>query len=96
MEKIKNVRTSAKEKLVDDLVKKQAFDDKAWESELEVDPKSTPTSIRLSTRTIQRAKFFAHVHRQRGYQSWLKSIIEERINSEYDLYKRLKKQVEHR
>ena len=95
MVKIKNIKTSAKDKEIDNLVKKQALDESAWESQMEIDPKSKPTSIRLSTRTIQRAKFFARVHRQRGYQSWLKSIIEDRINTEYELYKRLKKQTGH-
>ncbi|RPH47413.1 MAG: hypothetical protein EHM85_19890 [Desulfobacteraceae bacterium] len=96
METIKRTRTSAKEKAIDDIVKKQANDDEAWESESEINPKLKPTSIRLSTRTIQRAKFFARVHRQRGYQSWLKGIIEERINTEYEIFKRIKKQTEHR
>ena len=96
MEKIKNIKTSAKEQAIDELVKKQANDDEAWENGLEINPKSKPTSIRLNTRTIQRAKFFARVHRQRGYQSWLKNIIEERISTEYEMYKRLKRQTEHR
>ena len=96
MEKIKNIKTSVKEQAIDELVKKQTDDDEAWENGLEINPKSKPTSIRLNTRTIQRAKFFARVHRQRGYQSWLKIIIEERISTEYEMYKRLKRQTEHR
>jgi len=91
---IKNVTTTVKEKKIDKIVKEQAFDDDAWELDLKIEEKSVPTSIRLSSRTIKRAKFFAGVYHQRGYQSWLKRVIEDRINSEYEIYKRLKKNTE--
>jgi len=65
---IKNIKTTAHEKKIDKIVKEQSFDDNAWENEMEIKPKSKPTSIRLSTRTISRAKFFAHIHQQRGYE----------------------------
>lgn len=96
MVKIKTIKTTSKEQAIDELVIDQASEDAAWEKELDIKPKSKPTSIRLNTRTIQRAKFFARVHRQRGYQSWLKNIIEERINTEYELYQRLKRQTQSR
>jgi hypothetical protein len=96
MKKVKNVKTSARERKIDKMVESQAFDDSAWEDGVTISPKSKPTSIRLSPRTIQQAKFFARIHRQRGYQSWLKHIIEERISAEYTLYKHLKKQTERR
>jgi hypothetical protein len=84
---IKNVKTTAAEKKIDALVTKQAFDENAWDLDSNVEEKSIPTSIRLSSRTIKRAKFFASVYHQRGYQSWLKRVIEDRINTEYELYK---------
>ena len=90
---IHHVTPSVRDQKIDELVENQAFDEDAWENETEISPKSKPTSIRLSPRTIQRAKFFAKVHRQRGYQSWLKRIIEERVSAEYDLYRQLKKQT---
>ena len=93
---VKNVKTSARERKIDEVVERQAFEENAWEAEEGLSPKSKPTSIRLSPRTIQRAKFFARIHRQRGYQSWLKHIIEERIGAEYNLYQQLKKQTERR
>ena len=91
--KIKNVVTSKKDLKIDELVMKQANDKKAWEREIKVSPKTHPTSIRLSLRTIERAKFFARIHKERGYQSWLKKIVEERINTEYELYRKLKNEV---
>ncbi len=99
MKKVKNVKcvkTSARERKIDEMVESQAFEENAWEDGIELSPKSKPTSIRLSPRTIQRAKFFARIHRQRGYQSWLKHIIEERIGAEYNLYQQLKKQTQRR
>ena len=93
MAKIKNIRTTKKEKEIDNEVIKNAHVDSAWEKEIEVEPKTKPTSIRLSERTIQRAKFFARIHHERGYQSWLKKIVEERINTEYELFKNIKKEA---
>jgi hypothetical protein len=93
MTKINNVKVSAKERTIDETVEKQAFSDDAWGTEMEVNPKLKQTSIRLSVRTIQRAKIFAHIHHQRGYQSWLKHVIEERISTEYAIYKKLVKQM---
>ena len=72
---VKNVKTSKKEEKIDNKVIEMAHDDKSWEDKIEVTPRSKPTSIRLSTRTIERAKFFAKIHRERGYQSWIKRIV---------------------
>lgn len=91
--KIKNVRTKKEDEKIDEEVIRQASDGKAWSKETRIAPKTRPTSIRLSPRTIERAKFFARVHKERGYQSWLKKIVEERINTEYELYRRLKQEV---
>ena len=93
MSKIKNIKTPKKERDIDKIIMKQAHDDKAWEKEKKVIPKMTPTSIRLDSRTIERAKFFAKVHKQRGYQTWLKKIIEERIDTEYEIFQRLGKET---
>ena len=93
MAKIINVKTSKKDALIDHAVLSSINEEQAWEKGTEVHPKSTPTSIRLSTRTIQKAKFFARIHHERGYQSWLKKIVEERIDSEYELYKRIKQET---
>jgi hypothetical protein len=90
---IKDIKTSKKDEKIDNEVIAMASDEKAWEKKIHVTPKSKPTSIRLNVRTIERAKFFAKVHNERGYQSWIKKIIEERVNTEYELFKRLKKEV---
>jgi predicted DNA binding CopG/RHH family protein len=91
--KIKNVKTNRIDEKIDEAVITQASDEKAWDKKVTVSPKTKSTSIRLSARTIERAKFFAKVHKERGYQSWIKKIIEERVNTEYELLQRLKKEV---
>jgi hypothetical protein len=93
MARVKNIKVSKKEKKIDEEVVKMANDESAWERVADVEPKAKPTSIRLSPKTIQRAKFFARVHHERGYQSWLKKIVEERINTEYEMFKNLKKEA---
>jgi hypothetical protein len=92
MSKIKIVKTSKKDAFIDDIVTDQASKDDTWEKEMTVVPKLMPTSLRLSTRTIERAKFFARLHHERGYQTWLKKIIEDRVNTEYEMFRTLKKE----
>ena len=90
---IKNKKTTKKDAQIDNEVIALSDDPKTWGKLEKSKSKSKPTSIRLNTRTIERAKFFSKVHHERGYQSWLKKIIEERIDSEYELYKNLKKEI---
>ncbi len=90
MAHIRKVKVSKKDRRIDDIVVKDVDNEDSWEKGMEVQPRTKPTSIRLSPRTIQRAKFFARIHHQRGYQSWLKNILEERIDAEYELYKSIK------
>ena len=93
MAKITGIKLNKKEKRIDEEVAASVHDENAWGEEIAVAPVTKPTSIRLSRKTIQRAKFFARIHHERGYQSWLKKIVEERIDTEYELYKRIKKET---
>ncbi len=93
MAKITKVKLNSKDKKIDEEVISLSNDENAWGEETAVSSGTMPTSIRLSPHTIQRAKFFARVHHERGYQSWLKKIVEERIDTEYELYKRIKKET---
>jgi hypothetical protein len=92
MRQIKHIKVSKKEQSIDEQVKRMAQIESEWENPISVEPQSVPTSIRLNNRTIQRAKFFARIHHQRGYQSWIKKIVEERIDTEYELYKKIRKE----
>jgi hypothetical protein len=93
MARITNVKVNTKDHKIDNEVISSSNDENAWDEEISVVPGTMPTSIRLSSQTIQRAKFFARIHHERGYQSWLKKIVEERIDSEYEMYIRLKKET---
>jgi hypothetical protein len=93
MNRIKHIKLSEKERTIDNEVIKEANNEGNWEKSIHVSPHLNATSIRLSSNTIERAKFFAKVHSERGYQTWLKKIIEERIDTEYKLYQQLKQKV---
>lgn len=93
MSKISKVKLSKLDRAIDEEVISLSNSEDSWSEETSVSPVAKPTSIRLSPITIERAKFFAQVHHERGYQSWLKKIVEERIDTEYELYKRLKKET---
>jgi hypothetical protein len=58
-----------------------------WERPIAV----KPTSIRLSPIIIEKAKYFAKLHKARGYQSWLKHIVEERIRMEEEIVSNYKR-----
>ena len=90
MSKIKNVKVNKKDSAIYYLISNNAMENEKWYKVVSVVPKLLPTSIRLSTRTIERAKFFARIHHARGYQTWLKTLIEERVNTEYEIFRKLK------
>jgi len=77
------------EENIDEIVTKEAGDLTRWEEPILVKPAGV-TSIRLSPETIRRAKYFAKIHKLRGYQTWLKQIIEERIRIEEDILTELR------
>jgi hypothetical protein len=87
---IKDVKLTEKERKIDDTVVAQANNDDAWGKPVHVSPRLNATSIRLNPLLIEKAKLFAKLHHERGYQTWLKKIIAERIDTEYKLYKEIK------
>ncbi len=52
-----------------------------------------PTSIRFSPSIIEKAKRLAELHKARGYQTWLKQIVEERIKHEEKLLSDFKREL---
>ncbi len=81
------------EQKIDEIVISEANDIKKWEEPISVKPLGA-TSIRLSPDTIRKAKYFAKLHKYRGYQTWLKRIIEDRIKTEEEILKELKQTLE--
>ena len=81
------------EQEIDEIVTSEANDISKWEEPVSVKPSGT-ASIRLSPDTIKKAKYFAKLHKYRGYQTWLKRIIEDRIRTEEEILKELKQRLE--
>jgi predicted transcriptional regulator len=74
---------------IDEIVTNEAEDPSKWEEPVLV-KQSGVTSIRLSSETISKARRLAKIHKSRGYQTWLKQVIEERIRLEEDILSELK------
>ncbi|MDP2752921.1 MAG: hypothetical protein Q8P40_00790 [Nitrospirota bacterium] len=69
------------EEEIDRLIIAEADDMTKWEKPIAV----KPTSIRFSPLIIEKAKYLAKLHKARGYQTWLKQVVEERIKQEEKL-----------
>jgi len=81
------------EQEIDEIVISEANDITKWEEPISVKPPRV-TPIRLSPDTVKTAKYFAKLHKYRGYQTWLKRIIEDRIKTEEAILKELKQRLE--
>ncbi len=69
------------EEEIDRLIIAEADDMTKWGKPIAV----KPTSIRFSPLIIEKAKYLAKLHKARGYQTWLKQVVEERIKQEEKL-----------
>ena len=76
------------EEEIDKIVISEADDMSKWEKPISV----KPTSIRFSSEIIEKAKYLARLHKTRGYQTWLKQIVEERIDLEEKLLSDFKRE----
>lgn len=74
---------------IDKIVISEADDMSKWEKPITV----KPTSIRFSPAIIEKAKYLARLHKTRGYQTWLKQIVEERIELEERLLSDLRREL---
>jgi predicted DNA-binding protein len=77
------------EEEIDRLVIAEANDTSKWGKPIAV----KPTSIRFSPSIIEKAKYFAKLHKTRGYQTWLKQIVEERIKLEEKFLSDFKREI---
>ena len=73
---------------IDRLVVAEANDMTKWGETVSV----KPTSIRLSPSIIQKAKYLARLHKTRGYQTWIKQVLQERIRLEEEILSGFKKE----
>lgn len=72
------MRKKPTQKEIDDLVVKQADDDRMWDTWKSGNP-AHPVSIRLSEKTVASLKTLAKLHKEKGYQTLLKKWISERL-----------------
>jgi predicted DNA-binding protein len=77
------------EEEIDRLVIADADDISKWGKQIAV----KPTSIRFSPSIIEKAKYLAKLHKSRGYQTWLKQVVEERIKQEEKLLSDFKREL---
>jgi predicted DNA-binding protein len=70
---------------IDKIIEKEAFNESAWDAPVKVKANKT-ISLRLAPQIVSKAKFFSKVHKIKGYQTWIKKIIKERIKQEEDIY----------
>ena len=89
-EKSKSKGLSKKE--IDRIVVAQADEDSAWENPVHVRrPKAA--SVPLPSELSARAAFFARLHREANVESWLRRIIQERIDLEEAAFAGLKREL---
>lgn len=80
------------EEEIDQKVIDQADNASAWESPIK-SRKSKSTSVTLPSELASRAAFFARLHREGSLDSWLKRIIQERLDIEEAAFSGLKKEL---
>ena len=77
---------------IDRIVVEQADDDSAWEKPIPVG-RINPDSLSLPPELVDRAKFFARLHREEDVEEWLRRIIQERIDLEEAAFAGLKRDL---
>ena len=86
----RNSRPSERE--IDELVAKEADDNSSWGKPVRV-RRSKSASLSLPPDLASRAAFFAHLHRERSVEAWIKRIVVERIDTEEAVFAALKREL---
>ena len=90
------MKTRAKAKLsqeaIDKTVVAQADDDAAWTTPVRV-RKAKAATVPFSADLVARAAFFARLHREASVETWLKRVIQERIDLEEAALAGLKREL---
>lgn len=89
---MKNKRAGMTDEAVDDRVIAQAEELTAWEEPTVVKRKKG-ASVSLPATLAERAAFFARIHREKNLESWLKRIIQERLDIEEAAFSGFKKDL---
>lgn len=89
---MKSKQKAMTEDEIDRVVISQANDNKAWEKPVKV-RRARSKSFALPATLAARAAFIARLHRESNLESWLKRIIQERIDIEEAAFTGLKKEL---
>jgi hypothetical protein len=79
------------EEEIDNAVIAQSEDASAWEEPVHV--KRKKASVSLPATLVERAAFFARLHREKSLDNWLKRIIQERLDIEEAAFSGFKKEM---
>jgi hypothetical protein len=66
---------------IDELVTAQADDERAWTTPIRV-RRTKPTAISLSPSQATQAAYFARLHHERDLDSWVRRVVQERLDWE--------------
>jgi hypothetical protein len=69
------------ESAVDELVTAQADDERAWTAPI-LGPRAKPIAISLSPSLASQATYFARLHHERDLDSWVRRVVQERLDWE--------------
>lgn len=72
---------SRQESAIDELVTAQADDERAWTAPIRV-RRAKPTAISLSPSQAIQAAYFARLHHERDLDSWVRRVVQERLDWE--------------
>ena len=89
---MKNKCVSMTEEEMDNRVIAQASDLSEWE-EPAIVKRTKAASVSLPATLAERAAFFARIHREKNLESWLKRIIQERLDIEEAAFSGFKKDL---
>jgi hypothetical protein len=81
MGNMKVKRKAMSEEEIDRIVVSQADNETAWEKPVKV-RRTKSTSVLIPAALAAQAAFFARLHREANLSSWLKRIIQERLDIE--------------
>jgi hypothetical protein len=69
------------ESAIDELVTAQADDERAWTAPIRV-RRAKPIAISLSPSQATQAAYFARLHHERDLDSWVRRVVQERLDWE--------------
>ncbi len=77
---------------IDEMVIAHTDDETAWEPPVQV-KRSRTASVSFPSSVAERAAFFARIHREKSLESWIKRVVQERLDIEEAAFTGFKKEL---